>query len=282
MEQAFDALRLAICDPGDGVELTPEDIRSFVENCTVALAVGGHGSRLQAITNSLGVNKNALRLPNGDTMLELTIRMYRDAGFRDFVALVYHQAESIVGLLGDGTKLGVRISYSYDPGQPVGRGGAIRNALDNGSIASAKNLIVHNPDDVVVNYSGSFPQDLVAAHIAGVRKGMSATAVMAAGLRSTYTGMKVNEGIVEEVMAYPIVPIPAHVGITAFDPTVYDAFFDLFDLTQKTDFEAVLFPMLVNERRLYTCFIPTDCWLQVNDPRALETLNQLVERRQIQ
>ena len=67
-----------------------------------------------------------------------------------------------------GASWGCTVRYSEDPGRPVGRGGAIRHALLNGSIPRDKNLIVHNPDDVIALYTGSFPADVVAAHLAGV------------------------------------------------------------------------------------------------------------------
>lgn len=272
MDKAFQQLRKAICDPGERTSIRQEDLESFAENCVVALAVGGHSSRMQSITDELGVNKNALKLPNGDTMLESTIRMYRDAGFNNFLALVAHQADSIIELLGDGTESGVQMSYSHDPGGPVGRGGAVRNALENGSIPKSHNLIVHNPDDIILDYPGSFPHDLVAAHIAGQAKRMLATAVMAEGLPATYTGMRVQDGVVEEVVSYPRLPVPAHAGITVFSPSIYPLFEEHFGPGVRSDFESVLFPVLVSRRKLYTMFIPSECWLQVNDPKAWNKL----------
>jgi NDP-sugar pyrophosphorylase family protein len=223
------------------------------------------------------VHKTALRLPTGETMIERTIALYREAGFRDFVALVFHRAESIVARLGDGRALGVRIAYSHDPEQPVGRGGAILNALLNGRIPRHKPLIVHNPDDVIVRYPGSFPHDVVAAHRAGAARGAIATAVVVDGKRVAYTGMAVADGLVTEVVAYPFVLIPAHIGVTVFAPAVYADFERLFSLTEQSDFEAVLFPRLAAERRLYTAVIPHECWLAVNDPKALAEFVRVLE-----
>ncbi len=276
MEIALDELKMAVCDPGERVAIDAEQLRDFASNCVVALPVGGEGSRLRSVTDGLGIQKNALRLPNGETLIERTIRMYRDDGFREFVALVFHSKHSIVDALGDGIQLGVRVRYSADPGIPVGRGGAIRHALENGSIPRAKNLIVHNPDDVIARYPGSFPRDVVAAHLAGVRAGAIATAIMVDGARMPYTGMRLSNGIVEEVTAYPFVPIPAHIGVTVFSPAVYSLFEDLFDLTRRTDFEGVLFPTLARERKLYSALIPTESWFQVNDPRSLDKLMDVV------
>ncbi|HJT58411.1 MAG TPA: sugar phosphate nucleotidyltransferase [Ktedonobacteraceae bacterium] len=277
MKAALENFKKAIYSPCEAARISSAELRQFADNCVVALAVGGEGSRLKAITESQQVHKTALRLPDGETMAERTIRMYRDAGFRDFVALVFHHAQSVIDTLGDGGRLGVHITYSHDPERPVGRGGAIRNALDNGSIPRTKNLIVHNPDDQIIRYEGSFPHDIAAGHLAGVQRGMLATAVVVDGTPYTYTGMKIDQGVVEQIEMYPFIPIPTHVGVTVFSPGIYSYFTKLFDLTRKVDFESVLFPLLAEEKRLYSFMIPGRCWLSVNDPKALAKLTELVQ-----
>jgi NDP-sugar pyrophosphorylase family protein len=279
MKTALDNFRHAIYSPGETARISNSELQQFANNCIVALAVGGEGSRLRAATESQQVHKTALRLPDGDTMTERTIRMYRDAGFHDFVALVFHHAQSVIDVLGDGSRLGVNIAYSHDPEHPVGRGGAVRNALDNGSIPRSKSLIVHNPDDQIIRYEGNFPRDIVAGHLAGVQKGMLATAVVVDGTPYTYTGMKVDHGIVEQIEMYPYIPIPTHVGVTVFSPSVYDYFTRLFDLSKKVDFESVLFPLLAQDRRLYSFMIPGRCWLSVNDPKALAKLIEIIQSK---
>ena len=262
--------------------MTEKEWQDFADNCVVALPAGGSGERMQALTDQHRSHKSALVLPNGDTMIQRTVRMYCAAGLREFVALVSYQAESVMKLLGDGSDLGATIRYSHDPDVPVGRGGAIRNALENGSIPDTKNLIVHNPDDQIVNYPlaglgwdpASFPRDVVQAHLTGLRKGHIATAVVVEGMPYTYTGMKINDGVVEEIEMYPHVHIPAHIGVTAFSPEVYPYFLRLFDLKVPTDFESVLLPILCEERRLYAVAIPNECWIPVNDPKDLRELVQ--------
>lgn len=272
MEGAFEQLREAICRPGARAEMPPAELTRVASQTIVALPAGGLSSRMSAMTDPAGVHKSVLPLPSGDTMLGRTVRMYRDAGFGDFLALVSFRAQSIESYLGNGSTFGVNVTYSYDPVSPVGRGGAIRHALDTGAIPQSKHLIVHNPDDVIVNYPGNFPGDLVATHRSVIAQGVKATAVMTDGLPATYTGMLVRNGVVEEVMQYPKLPVPAHVGVTMFSPDVYPLFEELFDLKQKMDFEAVLFPRLVEERSLYTMFMPSECWLQVNDPRGWDAM----------
>src|SRR5829696_9546773 len=81
VETALDNLRRAICEPGERAAPNQDELRGFASNCVVALPVGGEGSRLRSVTDALGIQKNALRLPNGETLIERTNRMYRDEGF---------------------------------------------------------------------------------------------------------------------------------------------------------------------------------------------------------
>jgi NDP-sugar pyrophosphorylase family protein len=267
----------AINTPAERAAAAAADVRAFVERCVVVLPVGGEGSRLRSLASAENVQKNALRLPGGDTMLERVVRMYRAAGFARFLALVYHHAESIKEVLGDGADLGVEVRYSHDPAIPVGRGGAIRNAYEHGFLAAADHLIVHNPDDVIIDYPGSFPLDIVQAHLAGARAGAVATAVVVDGARVPYTGLRVDRGVIAEVVAYPFVPIPAHIGVTAFGSEAASYFLTVFDLSRKMDFESELFPILVERRQLHAFQIEHRHWLQVNDPKSFTALMQRLQ-----
>lgn len=277
IEAALRSLGESVCSPGEKLDISEHDLARFAERTVVALATGGQSSRLQSIIGDERVHKNALPLPNNDTMIEMSIRMYRDAGFNAFVSLVSHEAQSIVDLVGDGERLGVSMAYSHDSEAPMGRGGAIRKAMDHGLIPPEHNLIVHNPDDVIVNYPGSFVGDVIASHLAGLRQGAVATAVVVDGSRAPYTALHVQKGMVTETISYPLIPIPAHIGVTIFAPGAYESFLSIFGPNVRTDFESELFPVLAREGTLYSAFIPRDSWLQVNDPKAWNRLVEMLE-----
>src|SRR5437764_14772555 len=114
MKVALETFRNAIYSPGETVQISDTELQQFAKNCVVALAVGGEGSRLKAVTESEQVHKTALTLPGGDTMTRQTIHMYRHAGFLDVVTQVLHQAQSVIDALGDGSHLGVHITNSND------------------------------------------------------------------------------------------------------------------------------------------------------------------------
>jgi NDP-sugar pyrophosphorylase family protein len=255
-------------------QIDDETWKTFAEKTTVVLMAGGESSRFSSVLESASTNKNVHLLPNGDTMIEMAIRMYRDAGLKKFVALVFHNAHSIEGRLGDGSSLGVNIKYSHDPEHPVGKGGAVRNALDNGSIASDDYIIVVNPDDVVLDFP-RFPRYICEAHLEGEKKGMEATAVLGLGQAYASTGMMVVDNAVVDTEMYPFIPVPAHVGMTVFSPSVYPRFRELFSLEEKNDFEQILFPLLAKENKLWSAGLTEGTWIAVND---LKSYKQLIKK----
>jgi len=275
MKEALAEFKHKICSYTPKADAAAEDIRQFAAGCTVALAAGGQGKRLKAVSG--GTHKTAMRLPDGDTMIERTIRMYKAAGVTDFVTLIYADKEGILEVLGHGEKLGVTIKYSEDPGRPVGRGGAIHNALKNGSIPPDHNLIVANPDDQIISFDGSFPEHIIGKHLEGARRGALMTPVLVEGTPYTFTGMKVADNYITETAMYPVIPLPTHIGVTVISSSVYPLFEELFPLDQKIDFESVIFPRLAREGTLYSAIIPGGSWLSVNDPKSWDKLCELVK-----
>jgi NDP-sugar pyrophosphorylase family protein len=273
LQNELDTLASRIASFREPKQVNDEQWKAFADKAVVALMAGGESSRFSAVLDGKAVHKNAHSLPNGDTMIEMAIRMYKNAGITKFVALVYHNAHSIEELLGDGSSMGIEIKYSYDPEQPVGKGGAVRNALENGSISEDAYLIVANPDDVVLDFP-EFARYIGEAHLEGEAQGMLATPVLALGQASPSTGMMVVDNAVVDTQMYPLIPVPAHVGITVFSPAVLPRFRELFSLTERTDFEQVLFPLLAQEKKLWSVGLTKGQWIAVND---LKTYKQLVK-----
>lgn len=271
LQTELDALANKIASFHDPQTVTDDEWQNFVDNTTVALMAGGESSRFSSVLDGTQANKSAFELPNGDTMIEMCIRMYAQAGFKRFVALVFHNAHSIQERLGDGSSLGVEINYSYDPEIPIGKGGAVLNALENGSIPEGHNLIVVNPDDVVLRFP-EFPRYIAEAHMEGVRNGANATAVLGLGQAYHSTGMMVVDNKVVDTKMYPFIPVPAHVGITLFSPAAYPYFRQQFSLTEKSDFENVLFPILAQEGKLWSAGLTRGLWIAVNDAKTYKQL----------
>jgi len=279
LQHELDNLSTRIASFHEPPHVNDTEWQHFADNTVVALMAGGESTRYAAVLNNQKVQKNAHELPNGDTMIEMAIRQYRDVGIKKFVALVYHHAHTIQDRLGDGSALGVEIVYSQDPEPPAGKGGAIRNALENGSIPQNHHLMVVNPDDVILDFPGSFVRFMGEAHLEGEKKGMLATAVLAPGQAYAATGMMVVDNVVQDTQMYPLIPVPAHAGMTVFSPEILPRFLDLFSLTKKCDFEQVLFPLLAQEGKLWSAGLTKGTWIAVND---LKSYNQLIQHPMLQ
>ncbi len=246
--------------------------KEFADKCLIVLTAGGESSRFKSVTGSQGIHKAAFKLPNGDTMIERTIRLYKDLGFKNFLILLYYHSDSIKELLGDGSKMGINITYSHDPEKPIGRGGAMKNALVNGHIPPDTYIVIHNPDDQIVGDSKKILKGAIDAHVKNEEKNALATAVLVEGTKYDFTGFGIEDDFVTSVEMYPFVKIPTHIGLTIFSPKIVDYFDRLFDATKKTDFEAVLFPVLKDEKRLAAHIIPSGSWVSVNDEKGLKKL----------
>lgn len=269
MRKALNELKKKISKISKPRSISKKVWDNFVKNTTIVLMAGGESSRFSEVTNGLAVNKNAFLLPNGETMIEMAIKMYRDAGFKRFVASVFHNANSIESVLGDGGRLGVEIKYSYDPEKPVGKGGAIKHAINQQMIPKNHYIIVHNPDDVIIGFKGNFPKYIARGHLSNNKL---ATVVVVEETPYTYTGMKIIGNVVHQIEMYPQIPIPTHVGITILGPEIHPYFDKLFDLTKKADFESVLFPILAKNKQLSAVSISSDCWIAVNNSKSYKEL----------
>lgn len=276
MFRALEELRNRVCRPGPAPKAEAGAIARLKGGCVVVLPAGGEGSRLRTLLGSDAVNKAALKLGGDESLIRRTVRMYRDSGIRQFVALIYHAGGSVQEDLGDGRSLGVEIRYSEDPGRPVGRGGAVLNAIQSGLLPEGTTLIVHNPDDQIVHYPGSFVDDILAGHLQGVELGALATVVAVKETPYTYTGLRVENGRVREIASYPPIPIPTHIGVSVLSPATFAYFRGMFDLSRKMDFEGVMFPRLVAEDRLYAVLVPPECWIAVNDAKGAKRFMEAV------
>ncbi len=245
--------------------------KHFLENIVVILPAGGQGSRLKDHF-SPSSSKSVLPLPTGETMIERTIRLYTSEGVQEFIILVSHNAQSIIDSVGDGSPLGAAVRYVHDPYPGAGRGLALSNALAKCAVSADRTLILHNPDDQIVNYDGSFPRDIISAHSAGLRRGHTATAVLADGIRSPFTRMFTAHGTVIGVEMYPLLKIPTHIGVTVLSPAAREHLDRLFNRSNSQGFEGILFDHLIRNRALYSFIIPSSSWIAVNDPKALAEL----------
>ncbi|MEK7474725.1 MAG: sugar phosphate nucleotidyltransferase [Candidatus Coatesbacteria bacterium] len=238
---------------------------------TVILPAGGKGERLAGLAGARHRSKVAIRAGRM-SLIERTVRLWARAGVKRFVVLVFTHPGSVRAILGDGRRLGVSVRYSADPGRPVGRGGAILLAVERGLVPPGDTVVVHNPDDQIVGLDRDFASSILRRHRAAARRGALATAVCVPWTEYAYSSFAIRRGFARTAGMYPKVRLPAHVGLTVFEPAAIPLFRKLISLEKKTDFEKVVFPYLARRRRLGITMIPTKAWIPVNDLRGYHKL----------
>jgi NDP-sugar pyrophosphorylase family protein len=107
------------------------------------ILAGGKGTRLRPFTNNIPKPL----VPVGDApILEYVLRQLKYYGFKDVILAVNHLAELIRSFVGDGSKWGLNIRYSYED-KPLGTAGPlsfIENLEDNFLVMNGDLLTTFN------------------------------------------------------------------------------------------------------------------------------------------
>ncbi|MDB5303834.1 MAG: rfbF 2 [Phycisphaerales bacterium] len=116
---------------GDGSEIS--DIRSGISNLRfeisdvpVTLLAGGLATRLRPITQAV---PKALVDVGGRPFIDHQLSLLQRHGVRDVVLCLGHLGAQVEEYIGDGSRYGLNVRYSYDGETLVGTAGALRWAL---------------------------------------------------------------------------------------------------------------------------------------------------------
>lgn len=92
----------------------------------IAILCGGLGSRLKPLTEVL---PKSLVEVCGKPFIFHQLNLIRKNGIRNVVICAGHQGVQILNYVGDGSRFGLNVSYSFDGEALLGTGGAIKKAL---------------------------------------------------------------------------------------------------------------------------------------------------------
>lgn len=113
------------------------------------ILAGGLGTRLRPITQA--VPKPMVPVA-GSPYLEHQLRLLAEQDIREILLLTGHLGEQIEDYFGDGSSMGMRISYSREP-TPLGTGGALRAAKT--QLADAF-LLIYGDSYLPIAYGDAF------------------------------------------------------------------------------------------------------------------------------
>lgn len=228
------------------------------EDCVEAiLLVGGLGTRLRPLTDRL---PKPLLPVAGVPFIAHQVAMLAATGVEHVVLATSYRAEVFATVLGDGSNLGVELEY-VDEEQPLGTGGAIRNA--------ASRLRASGEDPVVVANG-----DILDAH------DLSAQLDRHARHRADLTLYLTR---VEDPRAYGCVPTDGDGRVTAFlektpDPPTRQvnagcyvfrrAVLEEIPTGRVVSVERETFPGMLAAGRLVLGYVDDAYWLDLGTPAA--------------
>ncbi len=117
----------------------------IIKNSPVKAVIlaGGRGERLRPITDS--IPKPMIEI-GGKPLLQHQIDALKRSGITDIVICGSYLVEKIKNYFGDGSEFGMKIHYPDEP-QPLGSGGAIRNAYQ--YLKDAERIVIINGDKML-------------------------------------------------------------------------------------------------------------------------------------
>ena len=128
------------------MSLPADDFR--MADWPVAILAGGLATRLRPVTEKI---PKALIAVAGRPFLAHQLRLLRKSGIRKVVLCVSYRGEMIEQEFGNGSNVGMELSYSYDGPELLGTGGALKKALP---LLGDKFLVLYGDSYLPIDYSG--------------------------------------------------------------------------------------------------------------------------------
>ncbi|MBY0552769.1 MAG: nucleotidyltransferase family protein [Candidatus Obscuribacterales bacterium] len=226
---------------------------------TAIILAGGQGQRLRPLTSD---RPKCMVEILGTPIIAFQMHWLRSYGIRHIVIAGGYLHESIVNFLGDGTKWGMRISYSIEE-QPLGRGGAFKQALK---------LVA--PQDKVYAFNGDIICNLSLQALGDFHQAQNAIAtIVTVPLVSPYGIVEINEEhSVTGFREKPVLPFHVNAGIYVFSPEIIDL------LPDKGDHEDTTFPELAKNGRLKAFRASNILWKSIDTMKDVSEIRTELER----
>lgn len=225
------------------------------EGMQAVVMAGGEGSRLRPLTTNMP--KPMLPIANRPLM-EHIIMLLRKNGLTDIVVTVQYLSSVIRNYFGDGSDLGVSLSYSTED-VPLGTAGSVLNAAD-----------LLTGTFVVISGDALTDLDLARAVSWHKERDAAATVVLKAMADPLDFGivMTDDDGRIERFLEKPswgqVFSDRVNTGIYVLEPEVLD----LIPPEQPFDFSAELFPMMIDKGLPLYGFTTDAYWTDVGNTDA--------------
>lgn len=233
-----------------GVVIGLDHGRSSAVTTPVVLMAGGRGQRLYPLTRDVPKPM----LPIGNTpLLEIILKSLAVQGFRDVHISVNYLAEVIVDYVGDGSQLGLNVSYIREE-KPLGTAGAIaqlQGTVTEPFIVMNSDLLTH----VDLRHLLAFHRKQRAKATVGVREHV---------FEIPYGVVKLDGTRVTSMEEKPLHRSLVNAGIYALDPFALS----LLSPGEYCDMPSLL-GLMMQEGHLLSAFPIHEQWLDVGRPEDL-------------
>lgn len=257
------------------VYMEAEKLKSLekeISKTQVVILAGGKAKRMGCPDTP----KAMLEL-EGKPLIEYCIEHYKSCGFKNFVLLLRYQHEKIEKFVGDGSKFGINVKYSIEPEDGMGKGKALKYALDKNAIDRKKRSLICFPDDIILD--NNMPISMLLHHMYGNENfKCMATVVFVSGTEYPFGVGKIDkDGIVNEFVEKPFIEKLTSTGMYILEPDVYEMIDKTVDLKKEgsIEFEKATLPEIAAKRRIYSMVIPPGCWISINTQKEYENAVKL-------
>jgi mannose-1-phosphate guanylyltransferase len=212
------------------------------------ILAGGMGKRLRPLTDD---RPKAMIEIQKVPIIERQIRWLSRSNVREVVVCVGHLKERIITHLKDGKQYDVSIKYIAEE-EPLGTGGALKNAENSIAINSNESFFVIN-GDILTNIN---PLELT---------GVGTNAIALVNLRSTFGIVETDGNVVSHFVEKPSIQDKwINAGIYYFSPHVFE------HLPPVGNFEVLTLPYLAKERKLKALKYPKSYWRSIDSHKDVE------------
>ncbi len=234
-----------------------------------AVLCGGRGERLRPLTDYF--QKTMIPLgPKKLPLLAYILAMMKHHDITKIALLTGYRSEDIEDYFGDGSRQGVELAYSEDPKDLKGSLNAVANALGNGSIAGADELLV---------YYGDVLTDLDVTNLLAHHRKQEADATLVLNRQySLPVGVaEVKDGIVQSFREKPTVQMNITTGMMVAGPSAM-ALMKKVANAKNTDLMTHFIPALLGEKGRVAAFYSDKVWYDVGTVSSFEKLDRAIGR----
>jgi len=237
----------------------------------LVIVAGGEGKRISHITK--GRPKCLLEIER-KTLLDYCIELYPTVN--DIILLLGYCAEEVKKYV-ENKKMeppyvSKTIKYSIEE-KLLGKGGAIRNALENEVIDRKKGYIIHYPDDLVLE-GKDFGNKLISQHEKNKERGYLVTIVVVEEVEYPFGRVKLENGCVVGFEEKPWVPVMTNIGVYVLEPEVNE-FIKKYE--PPFDFESKILKELCEKRKAGIMVIDKENWISINDEKGLKKAEERIK-----